>query len=555
MRGTMAHDANAPYRHPCRGQPIMSGLLDRFLGRWAAGPSIYEHIRSHVPATGPGLTEGGAVLPDEGDLEGRIRFAPGALDGVGTHHFGVGNEEQRLDEVFQLVQRAVDGNGGATAMGRLEERLRGSDTISYIDQLLPRIQASHLPADRIEALGRRLATQSGARNSVKLGIALLGIVQGADNRNVLMTLGRHEEFTLFSAVALANSEPEPDLALWELAKLVEGWGRVHIVERLKDTQRREIRHWILRGGFRNQIMNEYLAYIAATTGGLAAALDANEPDDEVLTAASDIVSALISGGPAEGIDDYRDAPRAVELLMRHLDRRASTLHHFLAIDDIERFLSEGGERWPEREEHGWSQELREVLLTLCRGIKARPMWIDLASRGLEADDPIAFYEAQRAARALGIDTFDAHLRRVTADPLGADWYGLMQVTDDGRIDQVVDLAQRYLPLDEIASGPSDALGLGPEFRTHMALGFVIQDLRRLPGHGWRLVAVALRSPVVSNRNAALNALDAWGQSAWPSEALPALQTAARDEPNSKVRERIEQLLRGEQSPEPRIDVP
>ena len=53
-----------------------------------------------------------------------------------------------------------------------------------------------------------LASQSRARNAVKLGIALLGLVKGADNRDLLMTLGRHEEFTLFSAVALANSQPE-----------------------------------------------------------------------------------------------------------------------------------------------------------------------------------------------------------------------------------------------------------------------------------------------------------------------------------------------------------
>lgn len=533
----------------------MSDLLDRLLGRRkAAGPSIYEHIRSHVPASGPGLTEGGDVLPDEGDLQGRVKFAPGALDGVSTHHFGTGDGDKRFEEVFQLVQQAVAGNGGARAFGRLEQRLGNSDTISYIDPLLERIQASHMPADGVEALGRRLATQSRGRNAVKLGIALLGLVQGADNRALLMILGRHEEFTLFSAVALANSESEPEQALWELAKVVEGWGRLHVVERLKDTQRREIRDWILRGGFRNQVMNEYLAYIAATTGGLAVALETDDPDDELLTAGCDIVSALIMGGPAEGIDDYTDAPRAVELLIRHLDRRATTLHQFLAIDDIERFLADD-ERSQKREEHGWSPALREALLTVCREIKARPMWIDLAKRGLEVDDPMEFYQAQRAARALGIDTFDAHVRRLTADPLGTDWFALMQVTDDDRIDQVIDLAQRSLPLDAIATGPADALGLGPEFRAHLALGFIVQDLRRFSGQGWRLVAAALRSPVVSNRNGALTALDAWGPSAWPSETLPTLQAAARDEPDPRVRERIETLLRGEYSPAPRVDVP
>jgi hypothetical protein len=42
---------------------------------------------------------------------------------------------------------------------------------------------------------------------------------------------------------------------------------------------------------------------------------------------------------------------------------------------------------------------------------------------------------------------------VTAEPLEADWYGLIQETDDNRIDPVISLAQHSLPLSEIASGP------------------------------------------------------------------------------------------------------
>jgi hypothetical protein len=50
-------------------------------------------------------------------------------------------------------------------------------------------------------------------------------------------------------------------------------------------------------------------------------------------------------------------------------------------------------------------------------------------------------------------------------------------------------------------------------------------------------------------------MDAWGRPACPPETLSVLQTAAREEPNPKVRERIEQLVRGERPPEPRVDVP
>jgi hypothetical protein len=57
---------------------------------WDQRPSIYDHIRSHVPADGPGLTEGGETLPDEERVNAgsKIRWAAGAMDGVLSHHMG-----------------------------------------------------------------------------------------------------------------------------------------------------------------------------------------------------------------------------------------------------------------------------------------------------------------------------------------------------------------------------------------------------------------------------------------------------------------------------------
>jgi hypothetical protein len=39
---------------------------------------------------------------------------------------------------------------------------------------------------------------------------------------VVLTLGRHDEFTLFVVVAVRNALPHPDPAVWELALHVRG---------------------------------------------------------------------------------------------------------------------------------------------------------------------------------------------------------------------------------------------------------------------------------------------------------------------------------------------
>jgi hypothetical protein len=503
--------------------------------------SIYDHIRSHVPSNGPGLTEGGEKLPDEAARSGAFAWAPGAMDGVATHHMGSSPNEAQVDTILRLIDRAASHRGGDTRT--LERALTTIEPLSIVDPLLERLRASQIPPRDVEIVGRSLATTSNSRNAVKVGIAILGITSSRDSRDLFMTLGRHDEFTLYSAVALSNAEADPDGALWELATLVDGWGRIHLVERLRETTRPEIQAWILRGGFRNSIMDEYLAYIAATTGGLTRALEDEDPDDQLLDAACDIICALIRGGPAEDIDDYADGSRAVQLLIGHLETRASTVHHVLAVDQIERYLADDA-RWASRDRQDWPPELRDRLRTTCRDIIGRPEWRGLALAGMDSDDPAVFWEAERAARRVGVDTLEVHLSRLELDPFGGSWYTVMEIVDEDRVGRVLELAERSLPLDEIASGPDRALGLGPEFRGHQALGFVVQGLSRFPGQGWPLISAALRSPVVSNRNMAMNVLEAWNPSATPAAMEASIRTAASIEPDDQVRARMVALLRG-----------
>ena len=55
-------------------------------------------------------------------------------------------------------------------------------------------------------------------------------------------------------VGLMNSGDDRELSLWALACLVNGWGRIHIIERLAETRDEQIKAWMLRDGFQNEIM-------------------------------------------------------------------------------------------------------------------------------------------------------------------------------------------------------------------------------------------------------------------------------------------------------------
>jgi hypothetical protein len=98
-------------------------VLRRVEPSWdASKPSILDHVRAHLPdEDADGLLGGGDQLPDEDDLKGSLRWIPGAMDGIGTHHLGVGDSEQTVDDVLRLV---VDRYGASAADRRAHDAYR-----------------------------------------------------------------------------------------------------------------------------------------------------------------------------------------------------------------------------------------------------------------------------------------------------------------------------------------------------------------------------------------------------------------------------------------------
>ena len=119
---------------------------------------------------------------------------------------------------------------------------------------------------------------------------------------------------------------------------------------------------------------------------------------------------------------------------------------------------------------------------------------------------------------------------------------LMRTSDPARVDRVIELALKQIDLSSIATGAADEMGLGPAYRQHSALDFILQDLGAFPGKGWSLVEAGLSSPVVRNRNMALKTLGSWGRHQWPEGAVAPLSRAHGAEPVEDVRARMAQLL-------------
>lgn len=485
---------------------------------WGGRPAIYEFVRDQFDARAKlGEQASPIELPDGGSDNGGMRWAAGALDGVMGRHGKVEDERLRAKQIVKGVRDLL----AATTPANLEHLTRlltRSPVLGVLDDVLADLVGTgDLDPDRFHELALFLVQTAPDREVVKLGISMLGVLVGCDERETLLTLGRHEEFTLFAAVALASTLEHADTALWELAKRVRGWGRIHAVERLVDTADPEIRGWLLREGFRNEVMDEYLAYSCAVAGDLAGALEADIVDDALLDGAAGIFSALLTGGPAEDIEDYEQAPRAADAYLRHLVRRPEhrplELTHLLVAEQLREFIGPAGEELEDDEtlrELGWTVEIRSRVLEMCERVAARPGWAERVAEGLEAESLERFHQADAAAQLLDIDAWPHHLRRVQADPRRSpSWFRLVSTEDEPRFVQALELARELLPIDEIATGPAEESGLGPEWDIHDTLLDVVQSLVDKPGRGLDLIEAALRSPVIRVRRGALLVLASW----------------------------------------------
>lgn len=511
---------------------------------WGNRPSLYDHIGDGLDPDTGALRPAYEVLPDDGVVaaDGVRRWGPGWRDGLLAQREPTQRADERAAEVLAGVDIAAR-QPCPEAREVIYPLAAPDDTLTYIDALLEALSEPRaLSPDAVRTLARWLARCAPDRGAVKLGIGLLGLFRDGEDRETLLTLGTHDEFTLFSAVALGNTQSDALEVLWALARRVHGWGRVQTVERLPDSEDPALRDWLLREGWRNTVRWDLLAFNCATRGGLAAALQRPDPDDELLCAAGELLRAIVAGGADESMDDYDDGAEAADRFTYHVRPGPALVGAVPGLAALRDWCDDDGP-WERRGDKGWTIARRSVIEGRCCELLDAGAWRPAIYGELDSGDDERYRAAAAAARHLGIDVWARHWRRLREQPRDLRrWFDVMRHLPPERVRTVVAFAEETLPLEEIASGPAGEMGEGDEHTPHRCLDAVLHDLQRFPGQGWSLIRAGLHSPVLRNRNLALRALAAWGGAARPADAEALLQLLEAREPDEDVRERIRAVL-------------
>lgn len=504
--------------------------------------SIYHFIKEKTSSRSGSSPYESAELPDEELIRKTqgLYYVPGALDGIASHHGNPGQQTDVAAHVLYLLKRVLR-SPSAPNLDEFYDVIRANSAIGYIDPFLQQLfQDREINHEHLGTLMFWLVAKAPDREAVKLAIGVLGFYESPDLKNMLTTLGQHDEFTLYAVVAITNSISDPEQEIWALAKSVHGWGRIHAVERLSSTTNPEIKSWLLREGFRNNIMNEYLAYIAAEKGDLLQALRRETNDRSLLTATGDILHALITGGPAEDIHSYPDGAEVAELYLEQSVKVDLSIGDLLNLLTVRDFVSQSEYKW-DQVPGDWKPERLARIRQLAATVVARESWPATIRTALKSDNESLFHQAHAVALSMEIDPWEIVYERQRSEINKSYWWQLMQTSEVARVSRVVALATTSLPLDQIATGPSDSLGLGEEYAAHSALDSIVQALSRFPGQGWALIKTALKSPVIRNRYLAINALAEWPRATWPGDAEEALRIAEQEEPDAEVKKALREL--------------
>lgn len=430
--------------------------------------------------------------PSSETAPNQIRWAAGAVDGVGIFHVGEQDNEIATDRIVELLQQKDTAN----ILAIVNEH----DVLEIIDEVLPALRdnSDNLDIPSLEQYAEDLAFSSDDAELVKLGIGILGLFDWSGNAKMqerLITLGLYDEFTLYVIVA-AQQWDNANEVVFRIAKNVDGWGKIHAVELLRP-ETDAIRDWILRHGCENDVMDAYLGLECARKSGLIETLRKDELDADLFDSICVLMEALFDEGPVPGISEYEHAEEAVTLYLQHALTHAKTLKHLWHVFNV-----------PADDEN---VNISEKAKRARAEILGRESWRSIVFATLVKPNNKDFYYAVKGGIRLGIDVSEQLFAAVMGDPIEHLMWIRSVYERPEHAKALTELLERTLPLSKMATGMNDYL-----FATEYSLEHTVNEealigLGEYPNLGEGLVLAGLNSPVVRERKQACATLAEWSK--------------------------------------------
>ena len=423
--------------------------------------------------------------------ENEISFADGAIDGITLYHAGMPKIDAAGTKLMiKAIMHAAAGNAAETDSA-FAELGRSFRAISIIDDLQNYVikHAYKLPAENIYKAALNLILNSGDRESVKFGLALLELFESYEEsvKEVVRRIGLSDEFTIFSVWNMLKWD-DANMEIFDLIRKVHGWGKIHALERL-EPETPEISEWILLNGIDNDVIPSYSALTVWRKAAVGNRLYGKISREE-FSAIGRIIGALLDEGPVPGISEIENAEESILAYLSLADGFSLDIEDYKNILDLKNWAADEDVDLP-------------AVSDRCAEIIASDNCRETVLRSVKTGNGI------RIAEALGIDFADDLLECMKTD-FDRHYHSCGNVIHlEGYLDPVIELFRDKLPLDQMRKDPAREMGLSADYALYNQLETIVYELGEHPCCGDDLVAAGLWSPVVRNRHIALRTLESW----------------------------------------------
>ena len=491
--------------------------------------SIYQLICDNIK---DGVLEENFSAPDESN-DSPIRWASGAMDGVYIFHMNhSGLNAAQTKEMARTLKAAARGDY-QEADSLFFEWTKSNHAVGIIDELQGYVidHAERLNPTNMHNTAMNLILNSEHTECVKIGLELLELFGDPDEsiKEIVRRVGLCDDFTIFAVWNMQKwNNGNPDI--FELAKKVHGWGRIHAVERL-EPETEEIRHWLLTEGALNSVMTSYSALTCWNKSNAEEVLF-GKPTQEEFNGLSIIMEGLMDEGPITGISEIENAK---EVLTR-----------FVSIaPDYELTTADYGVILSIKDLADDEDEESLILYELCEKVLKSETCRKVIMEEVKNGDSIYL------AEAIGIP-YREQLYKLMEEDLPDNYYNVRFLLDSEEyFDKTLELFRNYLPFPEMEGDPIDDFCLGEEYKDYDMLQYILQELDDKPLLGIDFMKAGLKSPVNRNRYRSLLNLEEWVESkSMPLEELtPELFELVKDLKNREINDSnlkmINALIAGE----------
>ena len=479
--------------------------------------SIYELIKSSIQSDGS-LPENFSLPQEETD---GISWADGAMDGVFLYHTArnEGSIEPLKDIIFQISE------------GKFEEADNNLNNLNFsmVSIKIPLLkwifqERENINADNLYKFAISQLTTSKNKECIKFSLSvlsLIGVENDAETLEKIKILALSDEFTLYCLNIIEHLENSNN-EIFEIAKKVKGWGRIHSIPYLQVTNN-EIKEWILEKGCHNEVVPSYTALTCAKKINLLEILNEENISNKRFNNISYLVAALLDEGAATGISALENKEVLIEKYLEKAKDLSSSEDDYHTVMMIKEYIED-------------SEDINNDFIKTCDEIltseKTENKIKELMEEGSSYD----------IAKYIKIDT-DEYALKYLENNLLKNPYIMNYISKKENMEKIVLSLEKNLPLEKMKGLPTDKINFINNKFT--ALNVVVRTLENFKGTGENLIIFALNSPYVDVRYGAANTLEKWKEKGYifPDEIIEKIKNLEKIEVNEDLKEKLNKLLK------------